>query len=446
MPDPTGYILYLPSNRYTTLESYGYKNFAEPVVDFVHSRHIPLVCFIANDSGIVTHLGLGRKGVSAGTGLRRLNINDILELNTKITLDEIVNSSANRYRHHLKKQIRTGGLISPKSFEEFLRIFIKKIPEAKPILSKYSKERHIRIEKLPGSIKRALAEQKEAVVTALNIAGMDKHQILGWDYNDKEVPTSFLDGIENITHREDSIIINDLHNLPGFDLVKTTKYSSSVFKNFTSHLTILLANRMPLEELLGTDLIYFNEDFNCFIMVQYKVMEKENNTYVFRLPNRQLDEEIARMESIGSMLNKYKNSGSIDDFRFNSEPFFIKFCPRLDFDPDNAGFSKGIYIPLKYLQILQNDYSIIGKRGGKSISYENIGRYLTNTDFKTIIEGAWIGTNESQSNVLEQVIKSTLEKGKAVVYAIKRALTEKEKWEQYKEEYDETDQDDISDD
>jgi hypothetical protein len=218
------------------------------------------------------------------------------------------------------------------------------------------------------------------------------------------------------------MIINDLVNLPGFDLIKTTNYSASSFQNNNTRLTVLLANRLPLEELLGTDLIYFNEDFKCFIMVQYKVMEKEHDQFLFRIPNAQLTAEIERMDSIMSSVKSLANSGDIKDFRISSNPFFIKICPRIEFDPDNVGLSSGMYIPFEYLKLLQLDESTKGDRGGKSITYENVGRYFDNTAFKTLIEGGWIGTNMTQSAILQDVIRNILENGKTAVLAIKKKI------------------------
>lgn len=183
--------------------------------------------------------------------------------------------------------------------------------------------------------------------------------------------------------------------MPGFDLIKSTKFSSSVFENEKAQLTVLLANRLPLEELTGTDLIYFNEDFKCFVMVQYKVMEKENDNFIFRLPNRQLSEEIARMDSIVRSLEPTEGNELVHNYRISEKSFFIKFYPRLDFSPDDIGLCKGMYVPLDYIKILQNDKCIEGKRGGKGITYDNVGCYFDNTAFKTIIEGGWIGTNQN---------------------------------------------------
>lgn len=433
-----GYFLILNDRRYFSFQGNMHYKFAEPVPEFAHPRHVPLVCFITNKSGAITHIGHGKRGVRAGTDLRRLNIEDIFELKKPVSAIEIANTTGSRVRSHLINKINSGGLFSPRCFEEFLSVFLRKVPDTIPLLDKYSKSRQLRISRLSKNAKKSLAEQKEAVLTAMNIAGIDKDNAQGWDYDEAEKPISFLDGIAQVRLREDSMIINDLSNIPGFDLIKSTKYSSSVFENSKTRLTVLLANRLPLEELLGTDLIYFNEDFKCFIMVQYKAMEKEGGKFVFRLPNLQFAEEISRMDSIIQSLRSTSGNGFINDYRFNENPFFVKLCPRLEFDPDNVGLSTGMYIPLDYIKVLENETCIEGERGGKAISYDNVGRYLDNTGFKTIIEGGWIGTNQNQSLYIERIIKDILENGKTAVLAIKNKLEKDFPSEQFEENEDES--------
>lgn len=417
----SGYFLLLNKQRYSIFENNLY-NFSEPVSEFTHPRHVPLVCFITNDKKEITHIALAKKGLRAGTGLLKLNIDEVFKLNKPISAIQVANKSDSRIKSHLIKKLSTGGIFSKKSFNEFLNIFLKEAPETIPILEKYSADRQIRISRLSINTIRSLAEQKEAILTALNIAGIDKNLAQGWDYDENEKPSSFLDGITHVRLREDSMVVNDLGNIPGFNLIKTTKFSSSVFENSTTRLTVLLTNRLPLEELLGTDLIYYNEDFKCFIMVQYKVMEKENDKFVFRLPNSQLTSEISRMDSIIKSLESTDSNSYINDFRFSMNPFFIKMCPRLEFDPDYVGLSTGMYVPIDYLKILEKDKSIEGNYGGRAISYDNIGRYLDNTGFKTIIEGGWVGTNQNQSKLIESMIKEVLNNGKAAVLAIKKKI------------------------
>lgn len=439
MSKVAGYLLILNKSRYFSFQGNIYDTFAEPVPEFSHPRHVPLVCFITNESGYITHIGLGKRGVRAGTDLRRLNIEDIFELKKPISAIEIASTTSARVRSHLINKIKTGGLFPPKSFDEFLISFLKKVPETISFLDKYSRSRQLRISKLSKNAKDSLAEQKEAVLTAMNIAGINRNDAQGWDYNEAEKPKSFLDGIAKVRLREDSMIINDLSNIPGFDLIRSTRYSSSVFENDKTRLTVLLANRLPLEELLGTDLIYFNEDLKCFVMVQYKTMEKEGDKFVFRLPNLQFSKEISRMDSIIQSLKPIRGNGFINDYRFTENPFFVKICPRLEFDPDNVGLSTGMYIPLDYIKMLENDKCIEGKGGGKAISYNNVGRYLTNTGFKTIIEGGWIGTNQNQSLLIEKIIKNILENGKTAVLAIKKKLEYNSLSEQFEVSDDELD-------
>lgn len=55
--------------------------------------------------------------------------------------------------------------------------------------------------------------------------------------------------------------------------------------------------------------------------------------------------------------------------------------------------------------------------------YENVGRYFDNGAFATMVGNAWIGSTPDQSLLLEQVIRATIESGKAVVVAIKNVVS-----------------------
>ena len=258
-----GYILILNSNRYSSFRNNSYNEFSEPVPEFKYSRNRPLICFITNQSGIITHIGFGARGLRAGTDLSKLNIEDIFELNTAVSVMEIARLSVPKVKLNLIDIATNGGLLSAASFEEFLRIFLEKVPETISILGRYTKERRLRIEKISISEKQSLAEQKEAVLTAMNIAGIDRDDAQGWDYDDKSKPSSYLDGLPQVTQREDSVIINDSLNIPGFELIKSTKYSSFLFQNENTRLTLLLTNRQPLEELMGTDLFISTKTLNA---------------------------------------------------------------------------------------------------------------------------------------------------------------------------------------
>jgi hypothetical protein len=237
---------------------------------------------------------------------------------------------------------------------------------------------------------------------------------------------SFLDGLPSVRLREDPMVINDMQNLPGFEVIQTYTYGAAVFESEATaeRLTVILANRLPLEEQTGTDLIYFSENYQSFVMVQYKAMERADRKsgvplYLYRLPDKQLKEEIGRMDAMLGTLKACAPNTDIGGFRLTENPFFLKLCPRLVFNPDDVGLVPGMYLPLDYWKLLENDPGIKGPKGGMRITYDNAKRHFDNTSFTTVVSKAWVGTTPSQSQLLQDVIRATLETGKAVAIAMK---------------------------
>ena len=253
------------------------------------------------------------------------------------------------------------------------------------------------------------------------MAGMDREPLAQWTLVTDEEPKSFLEGLPQARLREDPMIIHDMMHVPGYDFLKKVAVASAaVFEDGDNRLTVVLANRLPLEEQTGCDLIYYNETFNAFVMVQYKAMEPDDNEgSVFRFPEKQLAAEVARMDSFLAELAKISTSPSTKDFRLNSDPFFLKFCPRIQFDPDTTGVTKGMCIPLSYWKCLEIDKNLIGPKGGRRLTYSNVGRYFDNTSFATMIKGAWIGTTIPQSKLLEDWMRDVISTGRSVTFAVK---------------------------
>lgn len=414
--------------------------FAEPVADFQHSRTAPLVCFVVN-AGKVTHIGLGRRGVRAGTGLSRLNIDKAEKLPAPISVRKLLNRLPKRNAPSVRKRFQSGGLLTAKGFHAVIESVRQLSSQAGTLLERFSQARIERIQRFSAKARSNLAQQKEALLTALSIAGLSRDPIQEWAPPDG-TPVSFLDGLPNVRLREDPMVINDLQNLPGFDVIKTYPYGAAVFESeeTSERLTVILANRLPLEEQTGTDLIYFNETYQSFVMVQYKAMEREDRRdgpaqAVYRLPDAQLRKEIDRMNTVLGALKACAPNTDIDGFRLAENPFFLKLCPRLVFNPDDVGLVPGMYLPLDYWKLLENDPGIKGPKGGLRITYENAKRYLDNTSFTTVVSKAWVGTTPSQSQVLQDVIRATLETGKAVAIAIKpKKFAEPQEDEEIEEE------------
>jgi hypothetical protein len=415
-----GYVLYLTTERKSVFEETiaEEETFSQPVTEFAHTRSAPLICFVVLNGTHITHVARGRRGIVSGTELRRLNLQESHRLITAVPILEDINALDSRTKSKATLVFEKGGLFTPKAFESAIDAVSKVSEECRPLLQRFSRLRRELIAGLNEQTRRALGEQKEAVLSAVAIAGLERRDLHDWSPPSKGAPTSFLDGLPSAVMREDPMIINDLMNVPSFDLIRTLPYSAAVFEGGGKRLTVLLANRLPLEKLTGTDLIYFNEHHRSFVMVQYKAMESASGTTHFRLPNKDLNKEIDRMRSIEAQLKAIPIDESKENYRLNSGAFYIKLCARSQFNPDDIKLFPGMYFALDHWLRIASDTSLTGPLRGRLVTNENAGRYIDNDFFIKLVANAWIGTHLEQSAALEVAIRNTLESGKAIALAV----------------------------
>jgi hypothetical protein len=114
--------------------------FAEPVADFQHSRTCTLVCFIVSAERL-THIGLGRRGVRAGTGLSRLNIDKVEELSEPLSVRKLLNRLPKRNAASVRKRFQSGGLLTDKGFTAVVETIRQIAPQASTLLDRFSQAR-----------------------------------------------------------------------------------------------------------------------------------------------------------------------------------------------------------------------------------------------------------------------------------------------------------------
>lgn len=394
--------------------------FSEPVEDFDHSRNAALICFVFS-GGKLTHIAKARKGQAAGTGLRRVNLSEVTQLGVTITSKGLLRKIPKRFHKTVSKRLLEGGLLTPKSFEHVVDAVRELSSSSSALLDRYSTIRRERVKKLSSEVKKSLEHQKVALISALQLADMDRHSLQDWNPPDQGAPISFLDGLGSFRALEDQMIVSDLQKVPGFNFVRAHSAAAAIFESEEARLTVILANKLPLERQTGTDLIYFNETFQSFVMVQYKAMDKDSNSDAyFALPDKQLDIEIQRMDQVIQLMATCGVDTSVDGYRLNDNPFFLKLCPRLIFNPDEVSAVPGMYLPLAYWKTLADDkVQTKGPRGGQRITYKNVKRYMDNTEFINCVAKAWIGTNAKQSLHLKNLVLKVMETGRSVVLAVK---------------------------
>lgn len=335
----------------------------------------------------------------------------------------LINKAPARLRVHLRNIFPDGGKLPPKSLGAVIDILLALEPDLANRLARFSDRRAESIARLTPTARRNLAVQKETVATALEIAAIGTEELLAWAPVEGR-QQYFLEGLPHAYLREDAMLLTDFSTVPGFEAIRNLPIAAKEFRDTENRgirLTVAMANRLGLEEQTGADLIYYNETYRSFVMVQYKAMEKGSRGPEFRWqPHDQLAEEIERMEGLLAILRAQPEDRSPASFRLHTNPFFLKLCPRIIFNPDDKGLFPGMYLPLDLWKSLADDPITQGPRGGRVVGYSNVGRRLSNSEFVSLVSGAWIGSTGPQSTLLEKVIRSVLGTGKTVTFAVER--------------------------
>ncbi|MFB0490196.1 hypothetical protein ABIE45_002782 [Methylobacterium sp. OAE515] len=210
---------------------------------------------------------------------------------------------------------------------------------------------------------------------------------------------------------EDGFIEHDARSVHGMDLIDSDATGRAVYTYRGERLEVITANRRPLEEALGVDLIYVNTIQKNVVMVQYKMLDNAGSRWIYR-PDRQLQIEIQRMERFSASVQRTN-----DQYRMHPGIFYMKFVKR------NAAIRQGgILLPLDHYQAFISSARARGPNGGLRIDYESLsGCYMREQPFVDLVRAGYIGSYPEHTADLKVIIDAILADGKAVVAAIQSA-------------------------
>ena len=251
--------------------------------------------------------------------------------------------------------------------------------------------------------------QQDAISTALGAFGIrvqERAKLL-------EVKADRETALSHVRIHEDVVIQEHARRVPGFSLVGEEDLTGrAVFENGSERLEIVTANKLPLEQVLGVDLIYYNATRQNIVMVQYKMLERErtgpDTDWIYR-PDGQLDEELLRMKQF----SKAQPPGP-HEYRMNPQVFYLKFVRR------DAELGKSpITMPIDHFDVMRHDPGCAGPRGGFKVSYDALdGRYLRQSPFLDLIRSGYIGAYADTTAALKSLVDATLENHRAVIAAV----------------------------
>ena len=258
----------------------------------------------------------------------------------------------------------------------------------------------------PTYYSNAASLQSDAIETALKVFGFDpkrsKTKIFIPNGSDSRLASRRL--------LEDAVIEHDARSVPRMDLVGSSVTGFAEFEGGGDRLRVYTANKKPLEQLFGVDLIYLNLKLGNMVLLQYKMLEKDKEDWIYR-PDKQLDKEVMRIET-------FRNASSgRPDYRLNPEAFYFKFVKR-----DASTGSASCIMPVDHFNLIRGKN--IGPGGGVRISYDELnGQYLRESCFIDLVKCGYIGAHSDVSKAFEKLIKEILDGGNAIVAAIQEEIS-----------------------
>ena len=178
------------------------------------------------------------------------------------------------------------------------------------------------------------------------------------------------------------------------------------FHDGDRRLTVINVNRTGVEHALGVDLVYYNHDFDSYVIVQYKRMTpgRVSSGYEFR-PDHQLRVELERMRSLPMPTAP---AAMPREFRLDHGGTYLKLCPASSREAFSHELIHGMYLPLRYWDVLMASPSVRGPKGGVVVNFGNVDRHITNTLFIQLVGAAWIGSRGVTSARIGAIIRSSL--------------------------------------
>jgi hypothetical protein len=270
-----------------------------------------------------------------------------------------------------------------------------------------------------------LAMEKDAVGVALDIAGLDRAPIAEWAESEGETSLHFLAHLPRASLREDQIINHDVGVFGDWEVVKRSAVGAVEFEKDGRRLTVINVNRLPPENSLGVDLIYYNQAYEAFVLVQYKRMHRETGGAVEKAvyrpdSNHQAQIDAMRQIGVGGAPLTHRQ------FRLDSRSCYFKICAPETLDPYTTNLLPGMYLPLDLFELLIEDGTVVGSGGGASFSYENVERRFSNTLFVNLVEAGWIGSSGEVTERLRPAIEFMVESGRSVVLAVESTSGEQD--------------------
>jgi len=346
----TGLLIHFDEDRRRDLIQERIEGSYEPFTDALSVHDWELgqlnIALLGFSDSTIDYISLAKKGKRIVTSKNRIEFSGMVNLGA-ISVGVIESRLNERIqRYFVKASQGTGGVIPAATWVALIAAIKAERPALVEDIDRLLSLRRYSGFRLNGEAADILLQEREALGISLDIfsgSNQLRDRVLSeWapyegsvaDVNEVESTakltnlgagrSSFLKGIPQRYLQEESAIQHDLFNWPG--MTPLHEAGVSVFEQGSRRLEVHYANRNALEHTLGVDLIYYNEPFELFVLVQYKLMREEGNLVLYR-PDAQLASELARMDDFYDSIRRTAAIQSHEEYRLNEDGFMLKLVP-----------------------------------------------------------------------------------------------------------------------
>lgn len=346
----------------------------------------------------------------------KAQIGPVVALESQAECGKVIASMPSKFRQYVAEPTQRVVSITPKTWAALLSATLKVAgmrPDAIKTLEGSARARSVtHREALPSSVRF----ERDAVALALEAYGGNAARKT---YISSSVPVADAPFVNSLRHTgvrmiEDSAIIHDIVSFPGLDALIPCLVGGFQLHTERGVLTVLNANRTRVERTLGVDLVYYNHEFDSFVLVQYKRMTGDASPGYRPRADRNLRKELRRMREFAVSQDPFT---SYDGYRLLRDPFYLKLCSPSAPGDWGGRMLPGMYFPIGLWDLLLASPASDGQRGGKVIGFDNAKRRFTNSQFARLLEQGWIGTVGADTVRVSDLISDQLDLGHSVIAA-----------------------------
>ena len=262
-----------------------------------------------------------------------------------------------------------------------------------------------------------LLEERDAIGLTVDIAGLDRAALL------KSV------NIEAVSQANSVLDVLGLEPLQEQDALR---HDQQVFGELLqagmrhvrlagprgTEVRIHVYDKKPLETVAGIDLLIYQELYDSFILVQYKMMKRtrsETGGWSYTV-DAHARAQLAAMNAVATR-SHHVSPAAVTDWRLSDEIFFWKFCETTRMSDSESSLIHGITMSRPHFQHFLSLPESRSKRGGQVVGYANCNRYFTNSQFVELASDGWIGGGRGSSALIQKLLQANQAGGRRALLA-----------------------------